>query len=393
MSEQRSARWVWWCAPPLLVVVMLLFVLMDMGVFSGPALVWPASPVPGRQANVRVAGPIPPSITGQDSLVELVRSSLVYVDVEGSNADHGPTAGATGLVWDLNGHVVVPAQLVKSAQYVRVMLPDGTGETGTVVGADTATNVALVRLNRVHPGAAPLLRAGREDIKAHRPVRVVWNKPDGTVVSQTGEIVETGRLLPVGAMQTALGVSYFAIPDVLKVEVAEPVTGTQSAVVVDEEGRFEGFVLPVFHSQTSVYAVPGYLMARVIEGLIHEGQYRYPWVGLSGQTVTPELAEALGLPVTSGVLVLAVLPGGPAEKAGLRGGTVLVRIGDRLTYTGGDIITGIDNEPIATVDDLIRYLIYQTHVGQTVRMRVMRDGHPVWVNLQVGARPEVPIFD
>lgn len=388
MSEQRSAHWVWWCVPPLLVVVVLLFVLTNMGAFS-----WQASPVPGHQADVRVAGPIPPLFAGQDSLVELVRSSLVYVDVEGSNADHGPMAGATGLVWDTNGHVVVPAQLVKEAQHVRVMLPDGTGEMGTVIGADTATNVALVWLNRVHAGAAPLLHAGRQDIEVYRPVRVVWNKPDGTVVFQTGEIVETGRLLPVGAMQTALGVGYFAIPDVLKVEVAEPVTNTQSAVVVDEEGRFEGFVLPVFHSQTSVYAVPGHLMARVIDGLIHEGQYRYPWVGLSGQTVTPDLAKALGLPVTSGVLVLAVLPGGPAEKAGLRGGTVLVRVGDRLTYTGGDIITGIDNEPVATVDDLIRYLIYQTRVGQTVRIRVMRDGHPVWVDLQVGARPEVPIFD
>ncbi len=301
--------------------------------------------------------------------------------------------GATGVVWDSTGHVIVPAQLVREAQRVEIVLPGGTGRTGTVVGADVATNVAVVRLEQMPVAVAPLPLAGRQEIEVDRLVHVMWNTLDGSVVLKTGRVVETGRLLPVGAMRTAVGVSYFAIPDVLKVEVAEPVTGTQSAIVVDAKGRLEGFVLPLFHEEMAVYAVPAYLMARVAEGLIREGKYRYPWIGLSGQTVTPELAEALGLPVTSGVLVLAVLPGAPAEKAGLRGGSVLVRVGDRLTYTGGDIITRIDGEPVATVNDLIRHLIYRTRVGQRVKLDIVRDGRSMSVELEVGARPEAPIFD
>ncbi len=397
MSEQRFARWVWWCAPPLLAVVVLLFALASW---------WPpswstgglASPVPLRtahySANVQVAGPVPAPFAGQETLYQRVRSAVVYAAVEApAEAGSSMMGGATGVVWDSTGHVIVPAQLVREAQRVEIVLPGGTARTGTVVGADVATNVAVVRLEQMPVAVAPLPLAGRQEIEVDRLVHVMWNTLDGSVVLKTGRVVETGRLLPVGAMRTAVGVSYFAIPDVLKVEVAEPVTGTQSAIVVDAKGRLEGFVLPLFHEEMAVYAVPAYLMARVAEGLIREGKYRYPWIGLSGQTVTPELAEALGLPVTSGVLVLAVLPGAPAEKAGLRGGSVLVRVGDRLTYTGGDIITRIDGEPVATVNDLIRHLIYRTRVGQRVKLDIVRDGRSMSVELEVGARPEAPIFD
>ncbi|MDQ7030401.1 MAG: PDZ domain-containing protein [Ardenticatenia bacterium] len=340
-----------------------------------------------------MAGPL--LTTGYGDLEGRLRRALAHLIVEQRDAN-GRTVvtSSPGLIWDLLGHVVVPAQVVGRVSEVEAILPDGTTITGTVVGADAATNVAVVRLATPPDQMIPLMPARSGGSREAQAVSVVWNLPDGRLVIHKGRVVDTGRLLPVGAQQTDFGVSYVALPDVLKVELTEPVArGLRGAVVVDALGRFEGLVLPLSDHPTVVYAVPGRLMSRVVDGLVRQGTYRHPWLGISGQTITPALAQALNVPVTSGVLVLSVFPGSPADVAGLRDSSALVRVDDRLFYTGGDLITHVDEQRIRSVGDLIKYLVYHTEVGQQVTLTVVRDGRPVAVELTVGARPEVPIFD
>ncbi|GEM_PF-2404882 len=392
-AEERWGRRLWWWMPPALLIVALAVLLVNNRFLSDVErpLRWRAD---GRQPVVQagVAGPLP--VTGHGDLEGRLRRALAHLVVERRDAN-GRTvvASGSGLVWDTFGHVVVPAQLVGDVSRVEVILADGKAVAATVVGADAATNVAVVRLATPAGSIAPLPPTQHRE-EQEQTVSVVWNMPDGSLVIQEGRVIEVGRLLPVGAQQTGFGVSYVALPDVLKVELAEPIAGSiRGAVVVDGLGRLEGLVLPLSDHPGIVYAVPGRLMARVVDGLVRQGTYRHPWLGISGQTITPALAQALGLPVSSGVLVLSVFPGSPADVAGLRGSSALVRVNERLLYTGGDVITHVDGYPVGSVGDLIRYLVYRTQVGQQVTLTVVREGEPVSVKVKVGTRPDVPIFD
>jgi 2-alkenal reductase len=98
------------------------------------------------------------------------------------------------------------------------------------------------------------------------------------------------------------------------------------------------------------------------------GRYADPWLDIQGVSITSQLAEALDLPVEQGVLVQTVIRGGPADRAGLRGGDRQVRFEGRLLIIGGDIIVAIDDVVVQDMDDLIVYLADHTSVGQRVTL-------------------------
>ena len=132
------------------------------------------------------------------------------------------------------------------------------------------------------------------------------------------------------------------------------------------------------------------IVNRVVPALIEDGKYEYAYLGLSGTTITPEMAKALGLDnTTRGVYVVEVLPGGPSEKAGLRGATGIITDDEgNEIETGGDIITAIDGEPVVIFEDLVNYLVTQASPGQKVTLSVIRDGESMEINVTLGTRPE-----
>ncbi|MCB0164189.1 MAG: PDZ domain-containing protein, partial [Anaerolineae bacterium] len=123
-------------------------------------------------------------------------------------------------------------------------------------------------------------------------------------------------------------------------------------------------------------------------GLIKDGQYEHPWIGFSGNSVTPEIAEAMDLPKVSGALVVEVLSGSPADEAGLRSGTREIVFDNGLDTTiGGDVIIAIEDEEIYNFDDLISFLSRRGTVGDVVTLTIIRDGKEQQVELTLGPRP------
>jgi len=136
------------------------------------------------------------------------------------------------------------------------------------------------------------------------------------------------------------------------------------------------------------FAIPSAIVKRVVPALIQNGRYEHAWLGVSVQTVGPDLARALGLTVERGAQVMEVTANSPAAQAGLRGsGNRQVQFQGQSIPAGGDVIIAIDSQPVRKSDDLISYLTRSTRVGQTVQLTILRDGQQQTVSVKLAARP------
>jgi serine protease Do len=115
------------------------------------------------------------------------------------------------------------------------------------------------------------------------------------------------------------------------------------------------------------------------------------WLGISGTSLTPEIAQALDLtPDTRGVLVIEIVAGGPADKAGIRGGYKIDNINGREIALGGDIIVAIDNRTVTTLENILTYLSNEKQAGETAQLNILRDGRSSQVSVTLG---EMPLSD
>jgi 2-alkenal reductase len=128
------------------------------------------------------------------------------------------------------------------------------------------------------------------------------------------------------------------------------------------------------------------LAKRVVPGLIRDGKYEYPYLGISSSSeLSLSEIDALGLNTYTGAYVLTVTADGPADQAGIKAGNTPTRI--QGLNAGGDLIIAIDDKPITTFDDLLSYLVTNKSPGDTVVLTVLRDGQPVDVPVKLGKRP------
>ena len=145
------------------------------------------------------------------------------------------------------------------------------------------------------------------------------------------------------------------------------------------------------------FAIPVDIVKRIVPAIIQTGRYQHSYLGVTGSTYTRAWSKALGLPADAkGAYVVDVASGGPAAKAGMRGGSqdTSLALGQDQTGTvylqsGGDLITAVDNHPITNMDDLLIYLEENTSPGQTVQFSVLRSGgQQGTLPVTLGVRPE-----
>jgi S1-C subfamily serine protease len=191
----------------------------------------------------------------------------------------------------------------------------------------------------------------------------------------TGVISALGRSLPIGTM--GLQGSSYSIPDVIQTDA--PINpGNSGGVLVDMNAMLIG-VPTAIESPSGVYAgigfvVPSAIVQKVVPVLIENGIYEHPWIGISGTTLISDMAQNMDFARDQrGVLVIDVIPGSPAEEAGLIGSDRLVTIDEREIRLGGDVIVQIDSQPTKDFEDLTAYLARYTAPGQTVTLTVLRD--------------------
>ena len=297
----------------------------------------------------------------------------------------------SGFIWDQDGHIVTNNHVVAEATEIEVTFADGTTLPAELVGADPYSDLAVVKVQAPADLLRPVEIADSRQVKVGQLAIAIGNPfgLDGTMT--VGIVSALGRSLPTGE-GLSTGPTY-SIPEIIQTDA--PINpGNSGGVLVDDLGQVIGVTAAIESTSGANagigFVIPSAIVQKVVPGLISAGHYDHPYLGISGTSLTPDLAQAMGLESNQrGALISEVTPGGPADQAGLRGSEQSVEIDGQSVNVGGDVVTSIDGQPIQEIDDLIAYLVTNTSVGQKVTMSVLRDGENVDVDVVLGARPSM----
>ncbi len=296
----------------------------------------------------------------------------------------------SGFVWDTQGDIVTNNHVISGANQISVTFYDGTTVAVKVIGADPSSDLAVVRVNAPAGELHPVQMGDSTALKVGQLAIAIGNPFGEQNTMTTGIVSALGRSLPVGASSTSQGPSY-TIPDVIQTDA--PINpGNSGGVLLNDQGQVVGVTSaidsPVRASSGIGFAIPSAIVKQVVPALITTGQYEHPYLGISGGSLDPSFAQAMGLQANQrGALVVSVTPGSPADKAGLQASTRQVTIDGQPALVGGDVITAIDGQPVQTFGDMVAYLARSTKVGQTITLTILRNGKEQTVRVTLTARP------
>lgn len=302
------------------------------------------------------------------------------------------TGEGSGFVWDRQGHIVTNNHVVSGARKITVTFADGTAAPATIVGTDPESDLAVIKVDPTAVKLEPVAIGDSTQVKVGQFVLAIGN-PFGLEGSMTFGIVSAlGRSLPANSESSLTsGGATYTIPDIIQTDA--PVNpGNSGGVLLDLNGNLIGvpsaIESPVRASSGVGFAIPSAIVKQVVPELIQNGKFTHPWIGISGGTLTTDVAQAMGLaPTQRGALVVDVTAGSPAEKAGLVGSAREATIDGQSVRVGGDIIIGIEGQPVRRFEDLVTYLARYGKVGQTVKLTILRAGQETNVSLTLAARP------
>jgi serine protease Do len=296
----------------------------------------------------------------------------------------------SGFVWDKQGHIITNNHVVDGATQIEVSFSNGTTVKASVVGTDPSNDLAVIKVDMPADQLQPVTLGDSTQVKVGQMVVAIGN-PFGEEWTMTSGIVSgLGRTLPAGNSQNTTGPQY-TIPDIIQTDA--PINpGNSGGVLLNVQGQVIGVTAAIESNSNSNsgigFAIPSAIVQREIPVLIQTGHYDHPYLGISGTTLTPDLAKAMNLDANQkGALVEQVTPGGPADKAGIVGSTRQVQILGQTALVGGDVITAVNGHAVNSMDDLIAYLNDNTSAGQTITLTILRNGKQTSVDITLGTRP------
>jgi serine protease Do len=294
--------------------------------------------------------------------------SIYVTPAEGADPRRAGTG--SGFVYDRTGHVVTNHHVVGGATDVELRFSDGEWTTGSVVGRDAHTDLAVVRADDL-PADAEALPIATEPPSPGRLVAALGNPMglDGTIT--TGVVSGVNRSTPTG--------NGFAIPDTVQTDAAiNP--GNSGGPLLTLDGEVVG-VNRAKQGDNIGFAVSAAIVRRVVPELISAGTFEHSYLRIRTVDVSPTVAEANGLEEPRGVLVVDA-PSGP-----LHGSDATRRVRGREMPVGGDVIVGIDGTAIRSHEELQRHLIVETRPGEALDVELVRDGERVVERATLGERP------
>ncbi len=337
------------------------------------ALAWLALPagVHGRtDAQPRAVTPRGPLAADELAHIDLFKKaspSVVHItslgvqrDLFSLNVQQVPRGTGTGFVWDGSGHIVTNYHVIQGANGARVTLADQTSFDAQLVGAFPDRDLAVLRIEAPKDKLPPLAIGTSRDLLVGQRVYAIGN-PFGLdqtltigIVSALGREIESFNNRTIkGVIQTDAAIN----------------PGNSGGPLLDSAGRLIGvntqIASPSGASAGIGFAIPVDEVNRIVPRLIKDGRFVRPALGVSAGS--EQLRRALNLP--KGVVVVQVGAGSPAAQAGLQP----FRRGNRGEVIGGDIITAINGEPVADLDDMLAQL-ERRQPGETVQLTVWRNG-------------------
>ncbi len=314
----------------------------------------------------------------QETLIRLyqeVNPSVVYIVVSSRSS-------GSGFVYSKDGHIVTNNHVVAAGNSYEIVFAGGERMRAELIGADAESDLAVLKVDKLPSGVAPLPLAGAEQIQVGQLAVAIGN-PFGEQGSMSLGIVSgLGRSLP-SQRATNVGSTY-SLPEVIQTDA--PINpGNSGGPLLNLNGEVIG-VNAAIASTTGTnsgvgFSIPVSAVKLVVPSLITDGEYVYPYVGASFDSeVSLDEQSTYGVPQTQGAYVVSVTSGGPADRAGLMGA-------NQQTGRGGDLVVDIDGQAINDFADLNGYLVFHTQVGQTIQITVLRGGERITLPLTLGERP------
>ncbi|MCL5949729.1 MAG: trypsin-like peptidase domain-containing protein [Candidatus Bathyarchaeota archaeon] len=290
----------------------------------------------------------------------------------------------SGFIYNLDGQMLVITNnhVVKDAINITVTFINGNGYPAVVLGSDIYADLAILSANAPKSEFRPLeiidsstLRVGDSLIAVGGPYGLAGSMTTG-IVSALGRTISedlTGGYPIANVIQTSTPIN----------------PGNSGGPLLNHAGQVVGITTAVVSdSQALGFAIPSSTILREISLLVNEGSYNnHPTIGAGGTDMTYEIAEAMKVKVTYGWLIAQVTSGGPADKAGLQGGTKQTTVAGEVIIIGGDIIVAINRVPIKNLDDLSAFLEEHTIPGQVITVTIVRGNQTMDLQITVGIRP------
>jgi S1-C subfamily serine protease len=305
----------------------------------------------------------------------------------------GSEAEGSGFVISSDGEIATAAHVVTDAQSgggapiheakeVYAQFADRNQVAASIVGYDLQADVALLKVDPDGLDLHPLQLGNSDAVKTGESVAAIGSPFLQEQSLSVGIVSATDRSIP--------SLTDFQIEGGIQTD-ASVNPGNSGGPLLDADGRVIGINEQINTTSGGnegvAFAVPMDLVKRSLDQLRADGSVKYAYIGVTTQSLYPQLADRLGLPVDTGALVTKVIQGGPADGAGIQAGTQEVEFQGLKATAGGDAIVAVDGHKIVGETDLPE-LIARHEPGDTVTLEIIRDGHTQNVDVKLGERPQ-----
>ena len=304
------------------------------------------------------------------SLIEIFEKSepgVVRINTQKNQTENEVGGVGSGFVFDKKGHIITNAHVIDDATKTVVTFLDGRSYNAEIIGIDKYTDIGVIKVNADLKLLHPLSLGDSANLKVGEPVTAIGN-PFGLSGSMTSGIIsQMGRLLPSD--------SGYSIPDVIQTDAAiNP--GNSGGPLLNMRGEIVG-INTAIQSTTGEFtgvgfAIPSQTIVKIVPTLISEGEYKHPWIGISGRDIDLDMANVLGLKDAIGFLIITVVEDSPASDAGLIGSDKTIKVEGREYSIRGDVIVSVDGIDVRKIDDILIHLQRVKIIGDEMDLEILR---------------------
>ena len=352
------------------------------------------SPTTTEQVVIQSNGNFNPAQIYKDVAPGVVTIDSVFDQEGGSILGGGPAAGqGSGFVVSKEGEIVTNAHVVtnggrlngggtpREAKQVFVEFGDHNRVPADIVGFDADADVALLKVDPDGLNLVPVPLSERSSFAVGEPVAAIGSPFGETQSLSIGVISATDR--------TVEGLTNFGIDNAIQTD-ASINPGNSGGPLLDAKGQVIGINEQIASSSGSNsgvgFAIPVTSVRYSLDQLRDNGKVEYAYLGVTTESLYPQLADRLGIHADNGAIVTDVVNGSPADKAGLHGSTGETTFELQHVKTGGDVILAVDGKAVRANNDLSE-LVAGFKPGDVVTLTVLRDGNTEQVPVTLGARP------